>query len=116
MRRWIHGFLWVPIFWLGASAALAQAPLAERHAGRGIPCQGCHSIAAPTAGAEVATATCQTCHGDYLSLRQRTVRYGKDNPHGNHLGEVDCTVCHRGHSRSDSYCKSCHQDLTHAME
>ncbi|WP_165657647.1 cytochrome c3 family protein, partial [Sutterella wadsworthensis] len=31
------------------------------------------------------------------------------NPHYSHLGDVNCTDCHKGHKKSELMCNSCHQ-------
>lgn len=51
---------------------------------------------------------CLKCHRSYESLAQRTSDLDP-NPHESHLGEVDCSICHKSHTTSEVYCNQCHQ-------
>ncbi|MBK1623965.1 hypothetical protein CKO32_10340 [Afifella marina DSM 2698] len=46
-----------------------------------------------------ATAVTQTLRSEGMS----------PNPHASHLGEIDCTECHKAHSPSTLFCSVCHQ-------
>ncbi|HOD76591.1 MAG TPA: carboxyl transferase domain-containing protein, partial [Syntrophorhabdaceae bacterium] len=33
------------------------------------------------------------------------------NPHKSHLGTINCTVCHKAHAASKTYCLECHKNF-----
>ena len=66
----------------------------------------CHKTA-PKAGAKVKKQVCQGCHS-YEQLAKQTAKV-EPNPHYSHLGDVNCTDCHKGHKKSELMCNSCHQ-------
>jgi hypothetical protein len=80
------------------------------HARAGITCTQCHGKDLPKADDTVENPRCLTCHGPLDKLAQKTEpKDFKDrNPHKSHLGEIACTVCHKGHGESKVYCLSCH--------
>ncbi len=96
----------------GASNA---ATLAERHAGYKLDCMACHSTQ-PKAGDMVTNDQCMKCHGPKKTLEEKFASQKEQNPHKNHLGDVDCTLCHKGHAQSQSYCLECHQDFKMPMK
>ena len=83
------------------------------HARAGIACAQCHGKDLPKADDTVENPRCLTCHGPLDKLAQKTEpKDFKDrNPHKSHLGEIACTVCHKGHGESKVYCLSCHQNF-----
>lgn len=83
------------------------ATLAETHAAKGIACSGCHKENPPAK--KVKTKQCQTCHGDYAALAERTKTMQPNNVHNNHLGDLDCSECHQGHKPDKLVCSECHQ-------
>lgn len=93
------------------ASAAGVPPLADRHAKAGVTCADCHGTAKPEPMAEVEADKCLACHpknvivGKYKAMGER-------NPHENHLGDVDCSICHKGHEASVSYCANCHQNFT----
>ncbi len=90
-----------------ASNAMAADPmLADRHVARGVACASCHKTA-PTAGAVVKKDTCKACHSPE-GLAERTAKV-EPNPHFNHLGDVSCTDCHKGHQAPQVMCNDCHK-------
>lgn len=89
------------------SAAGSAATLAETHAARGVACSGCHEENPPARPVE--TARCQSCHGDYQKLAERTRNMQPTNVHANHLGDLDCSECHQGHQPEKLVCSECHQ-------
>jgi hypothetical protein len=93
------------------SVSQAENFLADRHGKRNVNCVGCHGTASPEKGTFVEMAACLKCHGTYDKVKERTKNLGKRNPHNNHVGELDCTVCHYGHSESVLYCAKCHTNL-----
>lgn len=76
-----------------------------------VSCSACHGAALPGFDATVANATCLSCHGPMEQLAKKTepADFKDRNPHQSHLGEIDCTVCHKGHGESKVYCLGCHQ-------
>lgn len=89
--------------------------LADRHAAKQVQCQSCHGSSAPVAGAYVESEACLACHGSRAALASKQTALGKRNPHANHLGDIDCTLCHAGHRKSEAYCVNCHKDFTLEM-
>ena len=102
---------------LGMMAQTASAApfLADRHAAMKVPCTACHD-GAPKAGDVVADAKCLACHGPRSKLEALYADKKEYNPHKNHLGEIECTICHKGHSKSQAYCEQCHQDFQMPMK
>jgi fumarate reductase flavoprotein subunit len=94
---------------LFAAGTASATPLADRHKAKGLDCLSCH-VTKPEPFAEVPRANCLKCHPEtlivskYADLKDR-------NPHKNHLGEVDCNICHRGHDESLVYCDQCHKNF-----
>lgn len=72
-------------FMAGAAQA---APLADRHIGRGLTCDKCHTPAPPTVKFE----NCLQCHGgvDKLISRKPVHAVLKN-------GKPNCGMCHKGH-------------------
>ena len=81
------------------------------HAKANIVCAGCHGKDLPKADDTVENVRCLVCHGSMDKLAQKTEpKDFKDrNPHKSHLGDIACTVCHKGHAESKVYCLQCHQ-------
>jgi cytochrome c nitrite reductase small subunit len=46
-------------------------------------------------------------HGSYEEVVELTADL-ELNPHGSHLGEMDCDICHKMHGLSVDYCAQCH--------
>jgi len=83
------------------------------HARAGITCTQCHGKDIPKADDTVENGRCLACHGPLDKLAQKTEpKDFKDrNPHKSHLGDIACTVCHKGHAESKVYCLSCHPNF-----
>ena len=96
---------------LSSSTSYAENFLADRHVQRGVSCVDCHDTDAPEQGTFVEMDKCLNCHGSYEDVEALTQDLGKKNPHNNHVGALDCTVCHYGHVPSMLYCQKCHSDL-----
>lgn len=81
------------------------------HAKRGLSCASCHGAKLPQLDDKPSTDRCLACHGSYEALAAKTP--GQDhvsrNPHKSHLGEINCTVCHKAHQASETYCLDCHK-------
>lgn len=101
------------VCWCVGSVWAAEGPyLAERHVSKGIQCQACHTDAKGTMKREgpKKRETCVSCHGWYDVMAKKTIPADPDeqNVHSQHDGELDCTVCHKGHKTSVNYCSQCH--------
>ncbi|OPY59279.1 MAG: Fumarate reductase flavoprotein subunit precursor [Syntrophorhabdaceae bacterium PtaU1.Bin034] len=81
------------------------------HGKANIICGGCHGKTIAKEGDTVENSRCLTCHGptEQLAARSAPEDFPDRNPHKSHLGEIDCTVCHKGHSESKTYCFECHK-------
>jgi hypothetical protein len=92
------------------TAAGADGWTAGVHAKAGVSCASCHGAGVPPPGAEAANERCLACHGPLATLVEKTkpAEHADRNPHRSHLGEIACTVCHRGHEASTVYCLDCH--------
>ena len=80
------------------------------HARAGIVCSQCHGKELPKPDDTVQNDRCLACHGpmDKLAAKTEPKDFKDRNPHKSHLGEIACTVCHKGHGESQVYCLSCH--------
>jgi len=84
----------------------------DRSHGRAqVSCGGCHGLAVPGFDATVANPVCLSCHGPLSELAKKTepADFKDRNAHASHLGEIDCSVCHKAHGPSKVYCLGCHQ-------
>ncbi|WP_295478979.1 cytochrome c3 family protein [Sutterella sp.] len=88
------------------SAAFAGDFTADFHLAHGQKCETCHKTA-PVQGTKVKKDVCKQCHS-YEKLAQATAKV-EPNPHHSHLGDVNCTECHKGHQKSELMCDQCHQ-------
>jgi cytochrome c3-like protein len=89
----------------------ASSFLDHLHRQKDVGCAGCHGKGTPVKGDTVENKTCSGCHGDYPALAVKTglpEKLAKRNPHDSHLGDIDCVVCHKAHTVSESYCLGCH--------
>jgi len=83
------------------------------HAEAGIVCSQCHGKGLPTFDDTVENAGCLRCHGpmEQLAKKSEPKEFKDRNPHKSHLGEIACTVCHKGHMESKVYCLDCHKQF-----
>ena len=81
------------------------------HGKANIMCGGCHGGTMAKEGDTVENSRCLACHGpmDKLAARSTPKDFPDRNPHKSHLGEINCTVCHKGHAESKTYCLDCHK-------
>ena len=82
----------------------AHKLLLDVHTAANVTCAACHGDGQPTA--QVAATTCTNCHGSYQDIAALTP--WEPNPHLSHMGEVQCTTCHKVHKASESFCDKCH--------
>jgi len=102
MRKFLAGLA------VAVTALAAPAPLARLHADKGVACADCHGKgkARVDDNEQVPNLACVRCHGDLKAMAKGAA--DPLNPHASHLGATSCTICHRGHEASRSYCLSCH--------
>jgi hypothetical protein len=81
------------------------------HSGKNVTCVGCHGKTLPEIGDPVENERCLQCHGPFQRLLEKSAPkdFPDRNPHSSHLGEIACTVCHKGHAASSVYCLECHR-------
>lgn len=79
------------------------------HAGK-VSCADCHGDGTPQPDSTVESQQCLMCHGSMETLAKITEPkdFPDRNPHKAHLGDIDCTVCHKEHEKSKIYCLGCH--------
>ncbi len=82
-----------------------KIPLGHFHRLSGIACTDCHGTAKPAKAPD--TAKCVSCHPEY---KKGPLQANKDlqNPHDSHMGDLDCSVCHHQHAKSENFCSQCH--------
>lgn len=82
------------------------------HAKAGIVCAGCHGKNLPKLDDTVENPRCIACHPmDKLVEKTAPKDFPDRNPHKSHLGDIACTVCHKAHSASKTYCLDCHRNF-----
>jgi fumarate reductase flavoprotein subunit len=83
------------------------ADLGALHAGKQFGCAACHQAELiPDDNETAVNRQCIACHGGYDVMAAKSKH--EINPHGSHLGAVNCSTCHAGHAPSVPYCLSCH--------
>ena len=88
------------------ASAADNAPLADRHAKRGVACTSCH-VKSPTD--KPTMQQCLACHGgSYEALAKKTDE-SDINPHATHVGEPECSECHSGHKKPRLICDQCQE-------
>lgn len=110
--KFIAAFCFAAAMALAGSEALAAdgQMLADRHIARGAKCESCHAGGNP---GPVPKEQCLACHGSYAKVAEKTDKLDI-NPHDSHLGQIDCSKCHKGHKPAVVECNRCHdfsQDL-----
>lgn len=98
---------------IGSSMAWAEgntsknAFLSGIHKKNQISCADCHGKSLVVDDNETAlNKNCVVCHGTFEKLASKSKEH--INPHKSHLGEINCTTCHKGHAPSKAYCNYCH--------
>lgn len=99
--------------------------LAAKHAEKGVKCLDCHQQGIPEKVREGVLYVsgnyetplkersfkkdeCLKCHQDNWAKVVDSTEFEMSNPHDNHLGEIDCSLCHKMHRESEVYCLQCH--------
>jgi len=90
----------------------ASKYLDAHHGKKNVTCSGCHDKL-PEPGDSVENGRCLACHGDMEKLAGKTEPkdFPDRNPHKSHLGTINCTVCHKAHGPSKTYCLDCHKNF-----
>ena len=70
-------------------------------------CSSCHSSNIIDDSERDINAKCVECHQSLEEVAKLTE--GEINPHSSHLGTMNCTTCHTGHTPSKAYCLNCHE-------
>lgn len=88
------------------------------HAKGNIVCMGCHGKDIPKPDSTVENQRCLECHGplDKLAKKTEPKDFADRNPHKSHLGDIACTVCHKGHQESKVYCLDCHKNFKMSLQ
>ncbi len=88
--------------------------LDSAHGKANVGCAACHGTRVPGPGAVAESSRCMGCHGFFECLADKTAPkdFPERNPHGSHLGQPGCTLCHKGHTVSRSACLNCHPGFT----
>ncbi len=81
------------------------------HGKANIICSQCHGSVMPQPDTTVENGVCLGCHGSLESLAKKTEPkdFADRNPHKSHLGDINCVVCHKGHTVSTVICLDCHK-------
>lgn len=102
--------------------------LVSKHKAQGLGCESCHERDAATVKEEekrykskdysdpieqrqYEAEFCLKCHESYQAVAERTSHLKEEwgrNPHESHLGEIDCSECHKMHGPSKFVCAECH--------
>lgn len=90
-----------------AAGAAAGDSLADRHAKVGVKCARCHVEKAPSKAPKM--GACLKCHGGSYEALGKASAGKKPNPHYTHIGDKECTACHKGHKVSEFFCNDCHK-------
>jgi hypothetical protein len=84
------------------------------HGSAGFTCSKCHGASIPQPDTTVENGVCLECHGTLENLAKKTEPkdFADRNPHKSHLGEINCVVCHKGHTSSTILCLDCHKKFS----
>lgn len=100
--------------------------LAAKHSAENVNCTDCHQAtvaekmhegfayvtgqyADPLKERIATREDCLKCHQDDWQQTVAATQYDHGNPHDSHLGETDCSLCHKMHRTSEVYCAQCHE-------
>ena len=90
------------------SSAYAADFTADKHLAAGMKCESCHG---PDKKIETPDMNqCVKCH-DPKKLAEKTKNVKPTNPHDSphYHQNLECTLCHVGHEKSEIYCNQCHK-------
>ena len=79
-------------------AAAKGSMLADMHTAKQVGCEACHGTVGNVVddNEQPVNANCVKCHITHSNVGKKTT--GHINPHKSHLGEINCTTCHHGHT------------------
>jgi len=84
-----------------------KMPSSHAHMLAGVSCKTCHGLKPPYDKVEM--KTCTTCHGIEKLAAAPAKDHFRPNPHNSHYGtEVECSLCHHQHKKSEYMCTQCH--------
>lgn len=90
-----------------AAVVSGAGTLVDIHKTKSVDCASCHGKSMEVDDNETTVnAECISCHGSLAEVARKDE--GHINPHKSHIGQVNCTVCHHGHTSSRSFCLGCH--------
>ncbi|WP_029910332.1 flavocytochrome c [Pelobacter seleniigenes] len=78
-------------------------------------CQTCHADGSKVTVSDSENhenEQCVSCHGGYEKMANAALEF---DPHTSHLGDINCTTCHKGHDAPQFYCNNCHSFNIEAM-
>lgn len=99
--------------------------LAAKHKTQGVECLDCHqksylekakegmnyitgNYSTPLKQINFPAELCLKCHEQDFDKVKLATNFEQSNPHDSHLGQIDCTLCHKAHRQSEVYCAQCH--------
>ena len=105
MKLTLLSFVLCSIFSTASWAANDKNDLASFHKEMG-GCKSCHTQPGKVSDSETyENQQCKSCHGEYSALANPKLKL---DPHASHLGDINCTSCHKGHEKPKLYCNECH--------
>jgi fumarate reductase flavoprotein subunit len=90
-----------------ATNAPAEEHLADRHIQNDLTCAECHVEKVPSTAPKM--DTCLSCHGGSYEELGKAFSGKIPNPHYTHVGDKECSVCHKGHKAPEFFCNDCHK-------
>ncbi|MFB2727106.1 cytochrome c3 family protein [Shewanella mangrovisoli] len=91
---------------LFTTTSMANEFLADRHAARNIKCASCHG---DVQSKKVPSMDkCLKCHGGSYEKLSTKTKESHPNPHYTHIGDKECSACHKGHQEAQFFCNDCH--------
>ncbi|SEM15355.1 Cytochrome b subunit of formate dehydrogenase [Syntrophus gentianae] len=85
----------------------SKMPTSHAHTLAGITCEKCHGQKTPFTKIEY--EVCVACHSTEGLAKVPAKGPTLPNPHNSHYGtEVDCSLCHFQHKKSEFMCSQCH--------
>jgi fumarate reductase flavoprotein subunit len=101
-----HTVVWAAADPAVKAPAAQGASLAATHKDKKVSCGACHGKSTVVDDNEtVVNSQCISCHG---TMKDKGAAAANINVHKSHLGDINCTVCHSGHTQSRAYCLKCH--------
>jgi len=85
----------------------SKMPTSHAHTLAGISCQACHGKKTPIGSMDY--KGCLPCHSTETLAKPPAKDHFLPNPHNSHYGtDVDCSLCHHQHKKSEYMCTQCH--------